>query len=103
RAFGNLGLPPTGEMFMNVMSMLRTRVFSPSSASCLFALLIGSSGCSGGHRNSSIDEQVDTSTARGELVVYMIDHEDGAMDTDYFLRRADGVERKLVFDQDPKL
>src|SRR5262245_42571598 len=84
------------------MNMLATRLgIVSTSISCAFALSVALAGCSDGLRRADLDEQgPDTSIARGELVVYLIDHE-GAMDTEYFLRLADGSEHKLVFDVDP--
>jgi hypothetical protein len=91
---------------MNDESMMVSRArfrLVATSASCVFALTLGLSGCSSGQPGATMDETTNTSTAEGELAVYMIDREDGVMDVDYFLRLPDDTERKLVFDRDPGL
>src|SRR6185295_11089206 len=78
------------------------------SASWIKACLIGVGllwGCSaeGPERDTQLDAGL--SSLRGELVVYIADHDDGTTEKQYFLRLADDAldERRLIFTADPEL
>src|SRR6266545_399369 len=70
-----------------------------STAGILFALV----SCSGtGTQQDPVDFD-EPGAIEGELAVYIADFEDGTSETQYFLRIADGDERRLVLQSEPDI
>jgi len=69
----------------------------------VFTVLGAALGISACADPQSADSAAADGSMRGELLVYSIDQMDGASETQFFLRTADAVEHRLLFDLEPDL